>query len=49
MASLGEIAYEAYTKAMGFTSEWENLTDRVRSAWEAAAQAVDDSIGAGYR
>jgi len=48
MQSFGMIAYEAYVKSAGGVSlvsgtalpTWDNLHDKIKQAWEAAAQAV---------
>lgn len=49
--TLGEIAFDAYVKAKhGVTHDskiippWSSLGDNVRNAWEAAAQAVSQSV-----
>ena len=48
MGSLGQIAYEAYCKQTGGRSAvtgaplptWDQQSDAIKAAWEAAAQAV---------
>jgi hypothetical protein len=49
--SLGEQAYNAYCKAMGYQSErgetlpiWEDQSERVQEIWERAAEAVADFL-----
>ncbi len=52
--SLGQIAFEAYSKQVGGKTydnkpipQWENLSPEVQRGWEAAAQAVTASVAAG--
>jgi len=46
MIDLGKVAYNAYAKAVKTTWDnksmptWEQLGDRQRAGWDAAAQAV---------
>lgn len=48
MPSYGKIAYDAYCKSSGGVSlvsgaklpEWAVLSDEIKQAWEAAAEAV---------
>lgn len=48
MPSYGKIAYDAYCKSSGGVSlvsganlpEWSALSDEIKKAWEAAAEAV---------
>jgi len=50
--SLGQIAYEAYREAVGSVdyrgqplSDWDKLSsDKIRSGWEQAANAVENSV-----
>jgi hypothetical protein len=41
MKSHAQIAYEAFAKAMGLESNWDQLTDREREAWWEVAHAID--------
>lgn len=48
--SLGQIAFEAYSKAMQHKTydgkpipHWAELSEAVRNGWEAAARAIVDS------
>lgn len=36
----GQVAYEAYAKALGIGTPWRQLAADVKSAWQAAAQAI---------
>ena len=36
----GQIAYEAYMKAWGNPSRWNEINEAVKEKWEAVAQAV---------
>lgn len=50
MVDFGKVAYEAYCKSSGGVSlvsgdklpEFENLSDSIKTAWRASAQAVLD-------
>ena len=42
--SPGQIAEEAFYKAWNMKSLWKNSSDEQKSPWEAAAQAVIDSL-----
>lgn len=51
--SLGQIAFEAYSKAMGGKTyddktipHWEDLSPQVQKGWAAAARAVSGMGGA---
>jgi hypothetical protein len=55
MSSFGKIAYDAYCKSTGGKSlisgdilpAFENLKQSIRDAWEAAANAVVESLTGG--
>lgn len=47
MTSFGQIAFEAYSQSTGGKTydgrdipTWDELTERIQQAWEAAAQAI---------
>lgn len=47
MKTIGQIAYEAYCEAVGWQSfkadplpQWPEVKERIKEAWEAAAEAV---------
>lgn len=52
MVNFGKIAYEAYCRSSGGVSlvsgaklpEWEVLAPEIKSAWEAAAEAVRETL-----
>jgi hypothetical protein len=49
--SLGELAYNAYCEAVGYKSvkgdtlpAWEDQSERLQEAWDAAAEAVAEYL-----
>lgn len=52
MKTLGQVAYEAYAESTGWKSAisgaplptWDAQADVIKTAWEAAANAVADSV-----
>lgn len=49
--SLGKIAYEAYGNSVGWKTvngttmpSWDSQFDRLKTAWEDAAQAVHEEV-----
>jgi hypothetical protein len=56
MKTLGEIGYRAYSAFTGNKTydgrempAWENLTDKIRGAWEAAAQGIEEESSARFQ
>ncbi|AXH66183.1 hypothetical protein SEA_SATIS_22 [Streptomyces phage Satis] len=51
MSELGKVAYEAYGESVNWTTfsggkmpSWEEQNDRLKAAWNAAAEAVARNV-----
>lgn len=54
--SLGQIAFEAYCESVGGVTydnkpipQWAELSERIKAAWEAGANAVKDEVSYWYK